>query len=117
MRWAAALLAMAGAAEAETLECAPKFGVYCANAHVSCAFASRIPTQRFRVAFGEDSGEVEFADSVRAVMKLAVYHSGRVLRAYEGPDWIRIDPQNNFSHRIEGPNGPLMSVGRCESVE
>lgn len=113
MRWAAALLAMAGAAEAETLECAPKFGVYCANAHVACAFASRIPTQSFRVTIGIDGGEIELADGSMFNMMLATFHSGKVLRAPEGPEWIRIDPGNNFSHRIEGPSGPLMSVGKC----
>ena len=117
MKWAAALLAMAGAAEAETLECAPKFKVFCANAHVACAFASRIPTQSFRVSFGEGRGEVEFADGSRSEMRLGIHHSGRVLRAVAGPDWIRIDPENHFSHRIHHGRQALMSVGRCRAAD
>lgn len=116
MRALAAALAIgaAGAAGAATLDCAPRFPVFCANLHVGCAGRSALPAPAFRVTLGEGRAEVAFADGGAWRATARTSHAGVVLRPAAGRDWIRIAPDGGYSQRIYRRRGPLMAIGRCE---
>ena len=109
----AALFAGADAARSETLNCAPRFPVFCANVHVGCAGRTKLRAPGFVVDLNGDEATVLFDDGVAASAVVTRSHSGRVLRAAGAPWWIRIAPSGQFSQRIVTARGAAMSAGRC----
>ena len=108
--------ASASATVVERLDCVPRFPVFCSNLHVACSGRSKVPTPRFSIAFRSSDAEVNFKNGNRWATGVKMNGDEKVLLAPDGPDWIRIDSKNQFSHRIYHNGRALMSVGECRPM-
>lgn len=105
-----ALIAFAGAAKADDLDCTPSLPVFCANVHVGCSGRTALPTSRFVV----ETKRIVFDDGAEWSVTQSVSNSGMVYRRDASRDWIRIGPDSRFSQRVYLERGPVMAYGVCE---
>jgi len=101
---------------ATELVCVPLFPVFCANVHVSCAGRSAVETHPFTVRISRAGTVIEVEGQDAYPVSTAMSRSGVVLRPELTRDWVRIDPEMNFSQRIYRGGTALMSIGTCKAL-
>lgn len=106
--------ACAGTA-AQTFTCKPALPVFCRNIHVSCAGATKIRTAAFEMLISGAEARVRFDGSERVIQGQVGAGRDLVIRLETSRDWIRIQADGRFSHRIYRAGGASMSYGTCVS--
>lgn len=94
--------------------CKPALPVFCRNIHVSCAGATRIRTTPFNVWISDADALVTFAGSDTPLRGRVGDGRDLVIRLHDSRDWIRIERNDRFSHRIYRKRGAAMSYGMCK---
>ena len=107
------------AAAADTMQgfaCRPTLPVFCRNIHVGCSGVTEIPTAAFDVAVAGETARLE-VEGREAALTGRVFGSGDlVIRLEAGRDWIRIQEDGRFSHRIYRNGHAAMSYGTCRRL-
>ncbi len=98
-------------------ECRPAHAVFCRNIHVSCSGVTDIPTTAFRVSIVGTDAAIDFDGSAPLVPGRVSGAGDLVIRLLDDRDWIRIEADGRYSHRIHWSRGSAretaMSRGRC----
>ena len=105
--------AEAGGAEIG-FSCRPALSVFCGNIHMACAGVTKIKTSPFNVSIVGTLATVKF-ESAERPRKGQVSGSGDlVIRLDDTRDWIRIQENDRYSHRIYRARDTAMSHGTCQ---
>lgn len=97
----------------QAYSCEPALPVFCRNIHVSCAGATKIRTAVFEVLISGTDARVTFVGAATAIQARVSHGRDLVIRLHDSRDWIRIQRDNRFSHRIYRKRGAAMSYGTC----
>ena len=92
----------------------PVLPVFCRNIHVSCSGATKIRTSSFKVSIVEGIAHVDFEGAEPSVRGRVAGSGDLVIRLENSRDWIRIQQDGRYSHRIYRKGGAAMSHGTCE---
>ncbi len=102
--------------EAEIIyACKPALPVFCRNIHVSCSGKTTIPASPFEVFITGSSAYVAFGKSKERIAGSVTGRGDRVVRLSQSRDWIRIQTDGRYSHRIYRDGRAAMSYGVCHS--
>jgi|GEM_PF-3039962 len=93
--------------------CQPAQTYFCRNIHVSCAGVTDIPAAPFTVSIAGAVAAVEFEGAAATKSGSVAGEHDLVVRLSDGRDWIRIEANGRYSHRIHAARGAAMSQGRC----
>lgn len=93
--------------------CEPALPVFCRNIHVGCAGATKMRTSTFEVVIAGADARITFAGSDTAIHGRVSDSRDLVIRLRNSRDWIRIQRDKRFSHRIYRKRGAAMSFGTC----
>jgi len=103
-------------ASESVLQCEPALPFFCANIHIGCAGRSKVPTQAFTLEIGAPVSRAVFANDDVLESRVAVSFDkddpAVVIR--DGRDWIRLQSDGTFSHRMYRNGQALMTRGSCE---
>ena len=103
--------------EAETTySCKPTLPVFCRNIHVSCSGKTTIPTSPFEIFMAGSSAYVAFGKSRERIVGSVTGRGDRVVRLSQSRDWIRIQADGRYSHRIYRNGHAAMSYGVCHTM-
>lgn len=97
----------------QSYSCEPALPVFCRNVHVSCAGATRIRTAAFEIVITGTEALVTFAGSDTPIRGRVSAGRDLIIRLHNSRDWIRIQRDKRFSHRIYRKRGAAMSIGAC----
>ena len=96
--------------------CDPALRVFCKNVHVGCSGATKFRTSTLHLSLTGTTARVEAEgyDGARSGQLSA----GRdvLIHMNDRREWIRIEPDGRFSHRVYRRHGPVMSYGLCRQV-
>lgn len=113
----AAVSVPAGAVDTPaTMTCRPELPVFCRNVHVGCAGRTAIPARPFTLSLRAATATILFAGQPAPVTGVVTGGGDRVIRLDVGRDWIRLEPDGRFSHRIYRRAGAAMSFGVCRTT-
>lgn len=93
--------------------CEPIRLVFCRNIHVSCAGVTKIKTSPFDLFVEGKVARIVFADPASSMRGRTELGRDLVVRLENGRDWMRIEPDGRYSHRIYRASGAAMSSGVC----
>lgn len=94
--------------------CEPSRPVFCRNIHVGCAGVTKIRTSSFDLMIRGKVAQVIFADSALSFSGRTERGRDLVIRLENSRDWMRIEPNGRYSHRIYRAGGAAMSSGICK---
>jgi hypothetical protein len=94
--------------------CRPAHAVFCRNIYVSCSGVTDIRMTPFTVSIADGSAHVDFHGAPAPVRGVVSGRGDLVIRLENSRDWIRIQTDGQYSHRIRRPRGDAMSRGYCE---
>lgn len=100
----------------ETIRCEPLYPVFCHNVHIGCAGRTSLPTEGFLVTVKANGVDVVFDGGEKWMAQAPEQKGERVIRKTDSRDWIRIDRNDRFSHRIYRKGTALMAYGKCTRV-
>ena len=108
----------AGAQETSSsvLHCVPALPAYCANVHIGCSGRSSMKTTTFEILVHPKGTRVQFATGTVWRADVSRARGEMVLRRHESREWIRVDRNGTFSHRLYRDAQPLMTHGTCRDV-
>ncbi|MEM7427825.1 MAG: hypothetical protein AAF441_17155 [Pseudomonadota bacterium] len=96
-----------------TFVCRPALPVYCRNVHVGCSGKTGIRTAVIEISIRGDRARLVFAGD-RPPARGNVSGSGYILIRLDGQrEWLRIEADGRFSHRIYPDERAAMSYGQC----
>lgn len=93
--------------------CEPTRPVFCRNIHVGCAGVTKIKTSPFDLTIRAKAAQIIFADPASSMRGRTELGRDLVIRLENGRDWMRIEPDGRYSHRIYRASGAAMSSGVC----
>ena len=93
--------------------CKPALPVFCRNIHVSCSGKTTIPASPFEIFITGSSAYVAFGKSMERIGGSVTGRGDRVVRLSQSRDWIRIQTDGRYSHRIYRDGHAAMSYGVC----
>jgi len=96
-----------------SFSCEPALPIFCRNIHVGCAGATKIRTSAFEVVIAGADARVTFAGADTVLHGRVSNVRDLVIRLHNSRDWIRIQHDKRFSHRIYRKRGAAMSFGTC----
>lgn len=106
--------AVEGATEARNAySCAPARPVFCRNIHVGCAGVTKIKTSPFDLTIRGKVAQIIFADPASSMRGRTEQGRDLVIRLENSQDWMRVEPNGRYSHRIYRAGGAAMSSGIC----
>ena len=99
-----------------TYSCQPAYRTFCRNIHVGCAGVTKIPTARLTILVEGTFARVS-AEGVETPGSVEVPQNGDlIIRMKDSRNWVRIQPNGRYSHRIYVRGGAAMSHGFCEAT-
>lgn len=93
--------------------CQPSLSVFCRNIHVSCAGITTIRTARFIVSVSGDTATVRWHGVTTSRSGRVHSDNGLLIELAASRDWIRIEPDGRYAHRIYREGRSAMSYGYC----
>ncbi len=90
--------------------------MFCRNIHVSCSGKTTIPTSPFEIFMNGSSAYVAFGESRERIAGSVTGRGDRVVRLSHSRDWIRIQTDGRYSHRIYRGGHAAMSYGMCHTM-
>ncbi len=93
--------------------CRPALPIFCRNVHVSCSGKTDIPTSPFRITLSGTEAQIAYNDRNGPVPGDVTKGPDLVIRLSGTNDWIHIEPNGRYSHRIYRNGLAAMSYGRC----
>lgn len=100
-----------------SFSCRPALPVFCGNIHVACAGATTIETRPFEVTIAGTAARVVFERADRPSKGRVSGSGDLVIRLENSRDWIRIQEDDRYSHRIYRAGGTAMSYGTCRRAK
>lgn len=98
-------------------DCVPVEAVFCLNIHVSCAGRTTIPAVPFTALVAGERASVQFDPETTAVPGRVEGIGQTVIRLGESQDWIHIEEDGFYSHRIYRRGTAAMSAGTCTRTD
>ena len=104
------------AAAMEVSKCQPLFPVFCQNIHIGCTGHTTLQAVGFSVTLSGQQALVRFDNGDRAAAEMTVTNGEKILRFHGSQNWIRIETDGRYSHRVYRDKGALMSLGQCQTA-
>ena len=100
----------------KTYICQPSLENFCRNVHIGCAGVTTIRTVKFKVAISGDRALVKMDNAAQYETGQVSNDNGVLIELAESRDWIRIEQDGRYSHRIYRDEQAAMSYGICHSA-
>ena len=112
------LAPIVGAVDRELrLSCRPQLPVFCRNIHVSCSGRTKVRTSMIEILISGEKARLVFAGAEPDIFATVWKGRDLVIRFNTSRNWMRIEPDGRFSHRIYLQKGAAMSYGMCRRKE
>ena len=103
-------------AEGRFYLCRPALPAFCQNIHVGCSGATNIPTSIVRITISGPIAQLDFEGSQTSARGRISQGRDLVIRIIGRRDWLRIEQDGRYSHRIYRNGGAAMSYGLCDQA-
>ncbi len=100
----------------KTYICEPSLAMFCRNIHIGCAGVTAFKTANFKVAISGDHAFVKMDNASQYETGQVSNDNGFLIELAASRDWIRIEQDGRYSHRIYRDEQAAMSYGVCQSL-
>ncbi len=101
---------------ANTYTCQPSLSVFCRNIHVNCAGATRIPTVPFKITISGVEARIQIHSTHTQTTGQVFRDKVVLIELAASNDWIRIEQDGRYIHRIYRNGQAAMSYGTCQLI-
>ncbi len=111
-----ATLSVATETSTPDYQCQPTLPVFCRNIHVGCSGRTPIATAPMAIIIRGAAAHLTFADGQPPARGQVTSGGDLVIRLTGSRDWIRIEPDGRYSHRIYRSGRAAMGYGICRLI-